>query len=146
MLVNPQALGFIHSVRIAHRVSEIYHQYANVLITTLQDAFRDNFLLQWQPESLRTRTYPISRPRIYLNDFETAVHFPPSIPETNRLCVGLPLGASFPVPDAYGRPVPPELQSDTPYDPFKLDVWQFATSFEDFGVSVRMRCPFGAAY
>ncbi|KAL1937618.1 hypothetical protein VTO73DRAFT_13004 [Trametes versicolor] len=110
-----EALGFIHSVRIAHR-----------------DAFKDNFLLQWQPESLRTRTYPISRPRVYLNDFETAVHFPPSIPETDRLCVGLPLGASFPGTDAYGRPVPPELQSDTPYDPFKLDVWQFATSFEDF--------------
>ncbi|KAI0636468.1 kinase-like domain-containing protein [Trametes polyzona] len=109
-----EALCFIHHMSIAHR-----------------DAFKDNFLVQWHPESLRARVYPASRPRVYLNDFETAVHFPPEVAPQERLCVGLPLGPSFPT-DEYMRPIPPEVQAGTPYDPFKLDMWQFGTSFQDF--------------
>ncbi|KAI0636470.1 hypothetical protein C8Q77DRAFT_1269334 [Trametes polyzona] len=110
-----EALGFLHGMGVAHR-----------------DAFKDNFLVQWHPESMRVDAYPISRPRVYLNDFETAVRFLPNVSPEERVCVGLPLGASFPDPERYRRPVPPEVASGEPYDPFKLDVWQFTTSFADF--------------
>ncbi|KAI0636467.1 hypothetical protein C8Q77DRAFT_1070893 [Trametes polyzona] len=110
-----EALAFIHDLHIAHR-----------------DAFKDNFLVQWHPESLRVGAYPISRPRVYLNDFETAVRFAPDTPEEQRICVGLPLGPSFPYPERYRRPIPPEVDSQKPYNPFQLDVWQFSTSFQDF--------------
>ena len=35
-----------------------------------QDAFHDNFVIQWHPGSLRTMRVSISRPRVYLIDFE----------------------------------------------------------------------------
>ncbi|OJT14091.1 hypothetical protein TRAPUB_9367 [Trametes pubescens] len=125
-----EMLGYIHNRHIAHR-----------------DAFKDNFLVQWHPETMRARTAPISRPRVYLNDFETAVRFPLDMPAEDCVCVGLPVGPSF--SDRYCRPVPPEVQTGKPYDPFKLDVWQFSTSFADFkchipevdGVLERMRDP-----
>ncbi|KAJ2993481.1 hypothetical protein NUW54_g7712 [Trametes sanguinea] len=110
-----EALGFVHGMRIAH-----------------QDAFKDNFLVQWQPESLKARAYPVSRPRVYLNDFETAVMFGQDVPIEDCVCTGLPHGASFPGPEKYRRPIPPEVESGKPYNPFKLDVWQFATSLQDF--------------
>ncbi|KAJ3008173.1 hypothetical protein NUW54_g3256 [Trametes sanguinea] len=110
-----EALGFVHGMRIAH-----------------QDAFKDNFLVQWQPESLKARAYPVSRPRVYLNDFETAVMFGQDVPIEDCVCTGLPHGPSFPGPEKYRRPVPPEVESGKPYNPFKLDVWQFAMSLRDF--------------
>ncbi|KAI0766332.1 hypothetical protein BD413DRAFT_570094 [Trametes elegans] len=114
-----EALGFLHDVGIAHC-----------------DAFKDNFLVEWHPESLRIGLMPVSRPRVYLNDFETAVRFLPDVPPEKRVCVGLPVGASFPNPERYSRPIPPEVEGDKPYDPFKLDVWQFGTSLAGFKSNV----------
>jgi hypothetical protein len=94
----------------------------------LQDAFHDNFVIQWQPESLRTMKVSISRPRVYLIDFETAVQFPAGCPLTERVSVG------FPIAEKYARPHAPEFASGKAYNPFKLDVWQLGYSFSEFKV------------
>ncbi|KAG5638071.1 hypothetical protein H0H81_002039, partial [Sphagnurus paluster] len=112
-----EALAFIHSMNVTHR-----------------DAFHDNFLVQWQPESLREKRISVSRPRVYLIDFEVAIQFPPECPPHERVSVGFPLGGSFPDLAYYGRPHAPECVSGNPYDPFKLDVWQFGKSFWNFKV------------
>ncbi|TFY57490.1 hypothetical protein EVG20_g8528 [Dentipellis fragilis] len=98
-----EGLAFIHNLNIAHR-----------------DAFCDNFIVQWQPESLYTMKVPTSRPRVYLIDFETALASEPD--SSNRTCVGFPTDE----PEEYTRPAIPEMRSGQPYDPFKVDVWQFA--------------------
>ncbi|EIW51783.1 uncharacterized protein TRAVEDRAFT_136543 [Trametes versicolor FP-101664 SS1] len=115
-----EALAFLHSMNMAHR-----------------DAFKDNFLVQWHPESLATDQLTISRPRVFLHDFETAVRFSVDVPPHERICTGLPLCPSFALPERYFRPVPPEVSSGNPYDPFKLDVWQFGISLIDFRTTIR---------
>ncbi len=91
--------------------------------------------MQFYPESLANNRIAVTRPRVYLNDFETAVYFPPDVPMEQRVCIGLPSGGSWRADtEQYGRIKPPELLSDTPYDPFKLDVWQLAISFVDLTV------------
>jgi hypothetical protein len=70
----------------------------------------------------------ISRPRVYLIDFETAVQFPAGCPLTERVSVG------FPFAEKYSRPHAPEFASGKAYNPFKLDVWQLGYSFSDFKV------------
>ncbi|RDB23418.1 Serine/threonine-protein kinase ksp1 [Hypsizygus marmoreus] len=107
-----EGLAFIHSNNVAHR-----------------DAFRDNFVVQWHPESLRTMKISPSRPRVYLIDFEVAIDFPAECPADERVCTGYPIGGSFGELEAYTRPHAPELVSGKPYSPFKLDVWQLGTSF-----------------
>ncbi|KAI0371382.1 hypothetical protein BV20DRAFT_965597 [Pilatotrama ljubarskyi] len=114
-----EALGFLHLLGIAHR-----------------DAFKDNFLVQWFPESMVPNQLTIARPRIFLNDFETAVRFAEDVPLTARTCVGLPLCATFPTPDRYFRNCAPELLLDEPYDPFKLDVWQVGDSLRDLRTTI----------
>jgi hypothetical protein len=77
-----------------------------------------------------------SKPRVYLIDFEVAVQFPAECPSHERLCTGIPCGGSMTDPTAYCRPRIPEMLSDIPYDPFKLDVWQLGTDFKSaFDVS-----------
>ena len=70
----------------------------------------------------------ISRPRVYLIDFETAVQFPAGCPLTERVSVGCP------VAEKYARPHAPEFASGKAYCPFKLDVWQLGRSFSDLKV------------
>ncbi|KAH9900811.1 hypothetical protein C8Q73DRAFT_219752 [Cubamyces lactineus] len=111
-----EALSFIHQWNIAHR-----------------DAFKENFLVQWHPESLKIDEVPPSRPRVFLIDFEVAVMFPHSMEAAECLVSGYPIGGSFPDDiKEYAHPVPPEVISGKPYDPFKLDVWQLGTSLKDF--------------
>nr|VWP02319.1 Serine/threonine-protein kinase SMU1 (EC [Ganoderma boninense] len=113
-----EALVFLHTCGIAHR-----------------DAFKDNFVIQWVPESLRIDyDSPSSRPRVYMIDFELAIRFPLDSPKEARVCIGRPSGGSLPGPS--GRPMPPEVLSGEPYDPFKLDVWQLGNSISDFKVVV----------
>ncbi|KAI0707969.1 kinase-like domain-containing protein [Earliella scabrosa] len=112
-----EALVFLHPLGIAHR-----------------DVFKDNFLVQWLPETLTMAHTPPSKPRVYLIDFEVAVCFEEEVPQEERRSVGPPMGGSF--PDFYGRPMPPEVHSGEPYDPFKLDVWQLGTTFSDFESTV----------
>ena len=95
-----------------------------------QDAFHDNFVAQWHPESLRDMKVSISHPRVYLIDFETAVQFPVECPSSERVSVGLPV----PVAEEYARPHAPEFASGEAYCPFKLDVWQLGKSFSGFKV------------
>ncbi len=64
------------------------------------------------------------------------MYFEADVPAHAHTCVGLPLCPSFARPEQYFRRVPQEVLSGTPYDPFKLDVWQFGTSLSDFKVSV----------
>ena len=90
-------------------------------------------MIQWVPESLSVNyNAPTSRPRVYMIDFELAVRFPLNSPHEERTCVGRPSGGSLPGPS--GRPMPPEVLSGEPYDPFKLDVWQLGNSLSDFKV------------
>ena len=77
---------------------------------------------------------PVSRPRVYLIDFEVAVEFPPECPAVERFSTGYPLGGSFHKPEMYSRPLAPEMTAGEPYNPFKLDVWQLGCSFSDFKV------------
>lgn len=114
-----EALAYIHSLRIAHR-----------------DAFKHNFVAQWHSESLSTGKMPVSKPRIYLVDFETAIQFPESCPSSERLCTGLPLAGSVSDPARYKSPRIPEMETGQPYDPFKLDVWQLGHSFLDFDSTI----------
>lgn len=110
-----EALSYIHNLKIAHR-----------------DAFRDNFLIQWYPESLTPMKISPSRPRVYLIDFEVAIQFPSECPLDQCTTTGFPLGGSFTNPATYGRPHAPEFTSGKPYSPFKLDIWQLGTSLNDF--------------
>ena len=76
-----------------------------------------------------------SRPRVYLIDFEVAIEFPLDCPPAECVCIGLPIGGSFPQPEMYSRPCPLELLSRKVYCPFKLDIWQLGHSLADFEVS-----------
>ena len=78
----------------------------------------------------------MSRPRVYLIDFEVAVEFPSDCPADQCVSIGLPIGGSVPQPEMYSRPCPPELVSGKPYCPFKLDVWQLGRSLWDFSASL----------
>lgn len=69
---------------------------------------------------------PLTRPRVYLTDFERALEVP----------TGTLSAETDPLKDEYLRPTAPELQSGEPYDVFKVDVWQFADSLRDFRVSI----------
>ncbi|KAI0748711.1 kinase-like domain-containing protein [Daedaleopsis nitida] len=108
-----EALVFLHPLGIAHR-----------------DVFKDNFLVQWIPGTLAMEHTSPSRPRVYLTDFELAIHFPDGVPDEQRVSIGPPLGGSLPAHN--GRRMPPEVFSEKPYNPFKLDVWQLGTSLSDF--------------
>jgi len=108
-----EALAFIHSLKIAHR-----------------DAFYDNFLVQWHPESLTTVTSSPSRPRVYLIDFEVAVEFPEELSFADCVVTGCPFGGSF-AQSGYSHPLAPEMLTGQLYSPFKLDVWQFGYYFKD---------------
>ncbi|CAL1711514.1 unnamed protein product [Somion occarium] len=114
ILQTLEGLIFLHDLNIAHR-----------------DMFLSNILIQWHPESLRTMTVPISRPRVYIIDFEFAVEFPPDCPAEDRVSVGYPLCKWYPS-TGYSRPAPPEVECGKPYCPFKLDVWQLGVVFTDW--------------
>ncbi|KAI0707973.1 kinase-like domain-containing protein, partial [Earliella scabrosa] len=107
-----EAVSFIHDLGIVHR-----------------DLHKDNFLVQWHPESLTTMQVPICRPRVFLTDFEYAFEFPSDTSPAERLLTGLP------VPD-YRPRVAPEVTAGRPYDPFKADVWQLAYYFSNFDSTI----------
>ena len=92
-----------------------------------QDLCKNNYLVQWHPESLATMRVPLSRPRVFITDFEMAREFPLDAVPNDRLLVGPPI-------EGYQRPLAPEVASGLPYDPFKNDIWQLAESFSDFKV------------
>lgn len=61
--------------------------------------------------------------------------FSDETPLEECLVSGYPEGDSYPDDvKKYARAVPPEVTSGKPYDPFKLDVWQFGKSLENFKV------------
>jgi serine/threonine protein kinase len=106
-----EALAFIHSHGIAHR-----------------DAFTDNFLVQWHPESL-IKVSP-SLPRVYLSDLETAFDYASPYSPDDPL-------SRMPYRNMsnYGRPRAPEMVASGNFDPYKLDIWQFGFSLREFKVS-----------
>lgn len=93
-----------------------------------QDLFSTNFLVDWQPESLLSMEVAISKPRVYIIDFEFAIEFSPNCPVEDRVCTGYPLARWYPQ-EEYLRPYPDELDEDKPWCPFKLDLWQLAYTF-----------------
>ncbi|KAJ3986002.1 hypothetical protein F5890DRAFT_1071379 [Lentinula detonsa] len=98
-----EALAFIHEKRVAHR-----------------DAFFHNYLVQWDPESLKRQHVRFTRPRLYLIDFETALCFPEDSLYDDCTCTGLPFGDI----DDYALPTPPGVAEGKPYNAFYLDFWQ----------------------
>ncbi|TFK33304.1 kinase-like domain-containing protein, partial [Crucibulum laeve] len=116
-----EALCFIHNLGIAHR-----------------DAFIDNFLIQWNPESLCTMKISPSRPRVYLIDFEFAIEFPDNTLPSECVSIGYPLDDVVQSQDnlGYGRPIPPEVDSGHPYNPFKLDIWQLGDGLREFKTTI----------
>ncbi|KJA17230.1 hypothetical protein HYPSUDRAFT_46675 [Hypholoma sublateritium FD-334 SS-4] len=99
-----EAVIYIHDKNVGHR-----------------DLFMDNFLVEWAPESVLGKNW--TRPRVYLIDFETAVHFHDDVDPSNRLVSGLPIPDS----NRYQRARAPELlvSESHMYCPFRLDMWQF---------------------
>ena len=85
----------------------------------------ENFLVEWLPESISERS-SMTRPRVYIIDFETAVEFPENSLESERICSSLPIPKEL-----YSRPVPPEAENGEPYCPFRMDVWQFGKELQD---------------
>ncbi|CDO75225.1 hypothetical protein BN946_scf184895.g5 [Trametes cinnabarina] len=127
--------------KVGFRVEEAYGYWAknsvgdivDMLRQCLEDAFKDNFLVQWHPESLLAGHPAHSMPRVYLTDFEVAILFPQSATYEDCVASGIPMGGSFPDdPTRYKRPVPPDVASGETYNAMKLDVWQLAKSFENF--------------
>ncbi|GJE86785.1 kinase-like domain-containing protein [Phanerochaete sordida] len=114
-----EGLTYLHSMNIAHR-----------------DVFKSNFMVEWMPESLCSGAISPSRPQVYMIDFECAVEFSADSLPDERRCIGIPLGDTMEV-DEYLRPVPPEVASGMPYDPFKLDVWQLGTDLADFKSTIQ---------
>ncbi|KAF8904198.1 kinase-like domain-containing protein [Mucidula mucida] len=102
MLQCIEAIAFLHSHRIAHR-----------------DAFIQNYLVQWLPQSLRRGKPSTTKPRVYLIDLEFSIQFSADCPEDQCKVVGPPVDSPH-----YVVPVPPEGQDGEPYCPFKADVWQ----------------------
>ena len=75
----------------------------------------------------------ISRPRVYLIDFEFAIEFSPESLAEERVCVGYPTSESA-LAELYKRPIPEEVFLGIPYDPFKLDMWQLGWTLANFKV------------
>ena len=73
-------------------------------------------------------TVAVSRPRVYIIDYEVAVSFPEDASMDSCACVGPPVGGTA-YPGDWARALPPEVMSGEHYSPFKLDVWQFGWSF-----------------
>jgi hypothetical protein len=102
-----------------------------------QDAFGDNFVVQWFPESLLVGKPPTHRPRVFLIDFEMAIQFPIESEPEDCICQTLPIPASYP-PTRYERPFPfykepvvgePFAYEIIPYNAFELDTWQTRNAF-----------------
>ncbi|PPQ68741.1 hypothetical protein CVT25_012835 [Psilocybe cyanescens] len=107
-----EGVGYLHRNLIGHR-----------------DLFLNNFMVGWMPMSLSGRS--LTRPRVYIIDFETAVDFSDDCVESERLCSEHPFGNDFDLED-YGRQLAPELSGDIqPYCPFKLDLWQLGSDLRD---------------
>ena len=85
----------------------------------------ENFVVEWLPESISERS-SMTRPRVYIIDFETAVEFPENSLESERICSSLPIPK-----ERYSRPVPPEAENGGSYCPFRMDVWQFGKELQD---------------
>lgn len=100
---------------------------------SLQDAFLDNFMVEWIPKSLSDiRPPPAAHPRVWLFDFETAIAFPPTTSIEECMCVGGPWNTLT----GYRRRVPPPLLEGTPYNVTHLDLFQFNLRLPDIQVCV----------
>jgi len=108
------------------------------------DIDRDNILINFaggmsQPEGMTWPTtawapfrsyFPI---RYFINDFELAVTFDPDSDPSSRVITELPTTDLR--PGQYGRDIAPEMLSESPYCPFRLDIQQLGIMFKSiFGV------------
>nr|VWP02356.1 N/A [Ganoderma boninense] len=75
--------------KVGYSCSEMYGGWAKssvrdvleMIIQCLEDVFKDNFVIQWLPETLRAeRELTASRPRVYMIGFDLAVSFPEDSP------------------------------------------------------------------
>ncbi|PPQ80769.1 hypothetical protein CVT25_001906 [Psilocybe cyanescens] len=113
---------------ILHMVVQAFEGVAYLhrnLIGHRKDLFLNNIMVEWMPTSLQVRT--MTRPRVYIIDFETAVDFAEDSANSERLCLEHPFG-----PEDYGRQIAPELNGEIqPYCPFKLDMWQLGSNLNN---------------
>lgn len=102
-----------------------------LIIKLQQDAFVDNFLLDWMPESLREGHVPVCHPRVYLIDFELAISFPQGHPPDQCVTKGTPIGdiESSRVKPQYNRLLPDSLAQGSTFNAYQLDVWQLSRAF-----------------
>ena len=71
--------------------------------------------------------------RYFINDFELAVTFDLDSDPSSRVVTGLPTAGVR--PGEYGRDVAPEMLLESPYCPFRADIWQLGTMLRSiFGV------------
>jgi hypothetical protein len=71
--------------------------------------------------------------RYFINDFELAITFDTDSDPSSRVVTGLPTAGVR--PGQYGRDVAPEMLSESPYCPFRADIWQLGKMFKSiFGV------------
>ncbi|KAH9913556.1 kinase-like domain-containing protein, partial [Epithele typhae] len=110
-----EALNFLHLNGIAHR-----------------DAYKDNFLIDYYPQSLVTDPVRVGHPRVYLHDFEFACGFPQDTPPEEQVCAGPLYGGTVSKSTPADHRSSPEVLTGEPYSPYKLDVWQLGTSFAEF--------------
>ncbi|KAK7691866.1 hypothetical protein QCA50_005270 [Cerrena zonata] len=75
------------------------------------------------PESLLSDEIAVDKPRVYIIDFELAIDFPVDHPPEERVCTGVPCPKWY-SRDDYTRPCSPEIDDNSPWCPFNLDVWQ----------------------
>ncbi|TDL17097.1 hypothetical protein BD410DRAFT_794668 [Rickenella mellea] len=111
-----EGLSFMHSRLIAHLDISL----DNILVNCIgprKTSFQSRFKVFY-----------------YYNDFELAVYFPEQTNPAERVVSGLPTQRLY-APDAtfehvretYGRDPAPEMLQQSPYCPFKADVWQLET-------------------
>lgn len=120
-------------MRVGHRVRSLSYCWSPPLTNTLQDAFPDNFMVEWMPTSLSNTEPPQAvQPKVWLFDFDTAIAFPPTTSYEECMCVGLPF-PDLPL-DKYLRPAPPPVLAGQLYNALQLDLWQFTSRLPEIQV------------
>ncbi|EJD51266.1 hypothetical protein AURDEDRAFT_159672 [Auricularia subglabra TFB-10046 SS5] len=114
---------FLHQRLIAHRdfaMLEVFSNYGR----------------GWDVKKKRprcVRTPPIFRScildmRYMINDFELSIQFAPDSDPETRLVTGIPIARYGAIAEEYLKPLAPEARLDTPYCPFKADIYQIGAS------------------
>ena len=79
---------------------------------------------------LPVRALSVFPVRYYIIDFELSTRFPEDSTPDQHVVTGLPLlRYGYDHPEDYGHEIAPEMLLDTPYCPFKSDIFQLGKVF-----------------